>query len=243
MIGPSYAPYSSYPPQQYSAYPPQQYPQRPAQQVPAGKVKVWGIGLRQIVAMIVGTALFAIVGYAVDSLFVHSTSSSTLFNPIFPTLPGTFFGFLNPANLLAGLTFVVPLFFGVEFGPWVGLVVAVGAGWLADTISNYRTYSGLQWYWYLAIAVLGFVAGLALAITRGRYNRFSSFFIAMLMSAVGTFLYFLIGVYGDSTVYHYVQSSFAPALFGLTLTYVICFIPLLILLLIYNAITRNMKRA
>jgi hypothetical protein len=140
------------------------------------------------------------------------------------------------------LTVVVPLFFGVEFGPWVGLVVAVGGGWLADTISTYRTYSGLQWYWYLAIAVLGFVAGLALAITRGRYNRFSSFFIAMFMSAVGTFLYFLIGIYGDSTVYHYVQSSFAPALFGLTLTYIICLIPLLILLLIYNAITGNMKR-
>jgi hypothetical protein len=95
----------------------------------------------------------------------------------------------------------------------------------------------------VAIAALGFVAGLALAITRGRYNRFSNIFIAMFMSAVGTFLYFLIGVYGDSTVYPYVQSSFAPELFGLTLDNVICLIPLLILLLIYNAITGNMKRA
>lgn len=243
ISGYSYPSYPAYPPQQYVAYPQQQYAQMPAQQQPAmKKVRVWGIGLRQIIAMIVGTALFAIAGYAVDSLIVRSPNQA-IYNPIFPALPEAIFGFLNPANLLAGLTFVIPLFFAVEFGPWVGLVVALGGGWLADTISNFRNIEGVQWYWYLAIAVLGFVAGLALAITRGRYNRFSSFFIALFMSAVGIFLYFLIGVYGDSTIYSYVQSNFANYLLGLTLVNVICLIPLLILLLIYNAITGNMGRA
>ncbi|HJT56479.1 MAG TPA: protein kinase [Ktedonobacteraceae bacterium] len=241
--GYSYPSYAAYPPQQYVAYPQQQYAQMPVQQQPATKkVRVWSIGLRQIIAMIVGTALFTLAGYVVDSLIVHSTDQS-IYNPIFPTLSGLIFNFLNPASLLGGLTLVIPLFFGVEFGPWVGLVVALSGGWLADTISNYRTSLGVQWYWYLAIAVLGLVAGLALAITRGRYNRFSSFFIAILMSAIGTFLYFLIGIYGDSTFDSFIQSNFASYLFGLTLTSVICLIPLLILLLVYNAITGNMKRA
>jgi serine/threonine protein kinase/uncharacterized membrane protein len=244
VSGPSYAPYPTYPPQQqYSAYPSQQYPSRPAEVPPARKMKVWSIGLQQIVAMIVGTAIFAIVGYAFDSLAVHSANSSTLFNPIFPSLSGSFLSFLSPGSLLGGLTFVIPLFFAVEFGPWVGLVVAVGGALLADSISTYMSYFGVQWYWYLGIAVLGFVSGLALAINRRRYNSFSSIVIAILMSAVATFLYYLIGVSGDSVLYSYVRSDFGTELFGLTVNNVICLILLLIVLLIYNAITRNMKRA
>lgn len=193
--------------------------------------------------MIVGTAIYTIAGYAFDSLAVHSANSSTLFSPIFPSLSGSFLSFLSPVSLLGGLTFVIPLFFAVEFGPWVGLVVAIGGALLADSISTYMSYFGIQWYWYLAIAVLGFFSGLALAITRGRYNKFSSFFIAIFISALGTFIYNLIGLFGDSKVYSYVQNSFGPELFGFTLNNVICLLPLLILLLIYNAITGNMRRA
>ena len=242
VSGPSYTPHPSYSPQQYAAYPPQQYPQRPVQQPPAKKVKVWSIGLWQIVAMIVGTAIYTIAGYAFDSLAVQSANSSTLFNPIFPSQSGNALGFLSPGSLLGGLTLVIPLFFAVEFGPWVGLVVATIGGLLADSISTYMSYFGIQWYWYLAIAVLGIFSGLALAITRGRYNKFSSFFIAIFMSALAIFIYYLIGTFGDSKVYSYAQSDFGLELFGLTLNSVICLIPLLVLLLIYNAITGNMKR-
>jgi len=205
-------------------------------------VKVWSIGLWQIVAMIVGTAIYTIAGYAFDSLAVQSANSSTLFNPIFPSQSGNALGFLSPGSLLGGLTLVIPLFFAVEFGPWVGLVVATIGGLLADSISTYMSYFGIQWYWYLAIAVLGIFSGLALAITRGRYNKFSSFFIAIFMSALAIFIYYLIGTFGDSKVYSYAQSDFGLELFGLTLNSVICLIPLLVLLLIYNAITGNMKR-
>jgi serine/threonine protein kinase/uncharacterized membrane protein len=244
VAGPSYAPYPTHPPQQhYSAYPSQQYPSGLTQEQPARKVKVWRIGLPQIVAMIVGTAIFAIVSYALDSLFIHTANSSTLSNPIFPSLSGSFLSILSPGSLLGGLTFVVPLFFAVEFGPWVGLVVAAGGALLADSTSTYMSYFGVHWYWYLGFAVLGFVSGLALAITRGRYNTFKTIVIAILMSAVATFLYYLIGISGDSVLYSYVRNDFGTELFGLTVNNVICLILLLILLLIYNAITRNMKRA
>ncbi|HEX6482096.1 MAG TPA: protein kinase [Ktedonobacteraceae bacterium] len=240
---PSYAPYPSYSPQQYSAYPSQQYPMQPAQVAPARKVKVWSIGLQQIVAMIVGTAIFGIVSYALDSLFISTANSSVLSNSIFPSLSGTLFNYISTGNLLIGLTFIIPLFFAVEFGPWVGLVVAAGGALLADSISTYMSYFGVHWYWYLGIAVLGFVSGLALAITRRRYNTFSGIVIAILMSAVATFLYFLIGISGDSVIYPYVRSDFGSELFGLTVNNLTCLILLLIVLLIYNAITRNMKRA
>ncbi|HZU70098.1 MAG TPA: protein kinase [Ktedonobacteraceae bacterium] len=243
VSGYSYPSYPSYSPQQYASYP-QQDAQRPTRQSPAQKVKIWSIGLRQVIAMLIGTALFTVAGYAIDTLYVHtgSSSSSTLFNPIFPSLSGSFLGYLTLGGLLNGLIFVIPLFFAVEFGPWVGIIVAAGGSWLADTISTYRDYFGLQWYWYVAIAVLGFVAGLSLAITRGRYNKLSSFFIALFMSAVAIFLYFLIGIFGDSRIYSYLQSSFGPELVGLTLNTIVSLIPLLILLLIYNAVTGKMRQ-
>ncbi len=227
----------------HPSYRPQQYPVRPAQQASARKARVWSIGLRQIVAMIVGTAIFTIVGYALDSLLIRTANSSVLTDPIFRSLSGTFLGYISMSSLLIGLTFMIPLFFAVEFGPWVGLVVATVGSLLADSISTYMSYFAIQWYWYLAIAVLGFVAGLALAITRGRYNTLGGVVIAMIMSTVGIFLCYLIGVSGDSIIYPYERSSFAPELFGLTLNNVLCLILLLILLLIYNAITRSMKRA
>lgn len=204
---------------------------------------MWSIGLQQIVAMIVGTAIFGIVSYALDSLFISTANSSVLSNSIFPSLSGTLFNYISTGNLLIGLTFIIPLFFAVEFGPWVGLVVAAGGALLADSISTYMSYFGVHWYWYLGIAVLGFVSGLALAITRRRYNTFSGIVIAILMSAVATFLYFLIGISGDSVIYPYVRSDFGSELFGLTVNNLTCLILLLIVLLIYNAITRNMKRA
>ena len=231
VAGPSYAP-----------YPPQQYAMQSAQVPPAGKVKVWSIGLQQIVAMVVGTAIFGIVSYALDSLFIHTANSSVLSNSIFPSLSGTLFNYISTGSLLVGLTFTIPLFFAVEFGPWVGLVVAAGGALLADSISTYMSYFGVQWYWYLGIAVLGFVSGLALVITRRRYNTLGGIVIAILMSVVGTFLYYLIGVSGDSVLYSYVRSDFGSELLGLTVNNVICLILLLIVLLIYSAITRNMKR-
>src|SRR5579875_1637531 len=244
VSGHSYPSYPSYTTQQYASYP-QQHVQGPAQQSPTRKVKIWGIGLRQVIAMSIGTALFTSAGYAIDTLVVHAaaSSSSTLFNPIFPSVSSSFLGYLSLGGLLTGLIFVIPLFFAVEFGPWVGVIVAAAGNWLADTISTYRDYFGVQWYWYVAIAVLGFVAGLSLAIARGRFNKFSSFFIALFMSAVAIFLYFLLGIFGDSRIYSYVQSNFGPELVGLTLTTMVSLIPLLIVLLIYNAVPGKMRQA
>jgi uncharacterized membrane protein len=189
--------------------------------------------------MVVGTAIFGIVSYALDSLLIHTANSSVLSNSIFPSLSGTPFNYISTGSLLVGLTFTIPLFFAVEFGPWVGLVVAAGGALLADSISTYISYFGVQWYWYLGFAVLGFVSGLALVITRRRYNTVSGIVIAILMSAVATFLYYLIGISGDSVLYSYVRNDFGSELFGLTVNNVICLILLLILLLIYNAVARK----
>ena len=71
------------------------------------KVKPWGLGKRQMIAMLIGIAIFSVV----KLLLIQAVRVS--FNN----------GYLNMsfwATILFGLTFVVLLFFATKFGPWVG---------------------------------------------------------------------------------------------------------------------------
>src|SRR6266566_4344524 len=72
---------------------------------PKSNAQVWSIGRRQIVAMLIGTLLYASLSH-------------------FAIVEGNF----QAGNLIYLLpTLIIPLFFGEPFGPWVGLFVgAVG---------------------------------------------------------------------------------------------------------------------
>src|SRR6266550_6339678 len=105
--------------------------------------RIWAIGVRQIVFMALGAALYAGLSYVTNSL----------------QLPGA-----SNVSLRPGI--VIPLFFGAVFGPWVGLFTGGVGNFLGDYISGY----GVYWNWDVGNALIGFVAGLAMYLTWGRYN-------------------------------------------------------------------------
>jgi energy-coupling factor transport system substrate-specific component len=113
------------------------------------KVKVWNIGKRQIIAMCIGIILHA-------SLFSVSP---------------TFFGY----NLL--LRFTVPVFFGVVFGPWVGLVV----GGIGEVVGQVL-FGRFLWVIMVGAASTGLISGLSMLKTQGQYT----FGNAVLAGVIGT---------------------------------------------------------
>src|ERR1700719_475518 len=147
------------------------------------KTSLWYVGPRQIIAALLGVALYG--------LFSHV-------NLIFILPLGTLDVFL-PALL-------IPLFFGVIFGPWVGLVVGgfgfllgdyVANMWLHDlswnngylfydsALINFRDLIGWNGVGgYLSNALIGLVAGLTRSSIR-RYNTAQALATVSVVCAAG----------------------------------------------------------
>src|SRR5260370_30320995 len=119
--------------------------------------KFWSITVRDVVCMAHGAALYAGINYNTNSL----------------QLPGA-----SNVSLRPGI--VIPLFFGVVFGPWVGLFTG-GVGNLLNDLFTGTVY----WNWDLVNGLIGFVAGLAMYITWGRYNNINKIVIAEIFSLLG----------------------------------------------------------
>jgi energy-coupling factor transport system substrate-specific component len=119
--------------------------------------KIWGVGVRHVVFMALGAALYAGASYATNSL----------------ALPGA-----SNISLRPGI--VLPLFFGAVFGPWVGLFTGV----VGNSINDAFSY-GIYWNWEIGIGLIGFVAGLTMYVTRGRYNTTMRIVLAEVVGAIG----------------------------------------------------------
>src|SRR5438128_8727188 len=120
--------------------------------------KIWGIGVRQIVYMALGAALYGGLSWVTNIIQIPSAGNVSF----------------RPA-------IVIPLFFGAVFGPWVGLVTGGLGNFLGDYISGY----GIYWNWDIGNGLIGFIAGLAMLVTWGRYNNTRAIVIAEIFSAVG----------------------------------------------------------
>jgi len=135
---------------------------------------------------------------------------------------------------------VIPLFFGVLFGPWVGLFVGGIGNVIGDLISGY----GFFWNWDLGNGLIGFIAGLAMLMTWGRYNTTRAIVIAEIFSAVAVVVGIAFAAYNDIWVSKLTvpaaTSEFVPA----TLSDLINGLILLpILLVAYNAAMGRRGRA
>ncbi len=181
---------------------PYNYNARPGPPTAKGKVNVWSIDKRRIRAAIIGTALFICLNLLSINLF-----QAHLF-------PGYFF--INPPIILL----VITVFFGEVFGPWVGLFVG-GMGYVLSIILGpyYYYYYGLSGI--TIFALIGFIAGLVLFVTKGHYNNFRTISRA---SIIGILITIPAG-----------YPHYAPVLFISVL--------LPILLVSYNAIISRRKRA
>lgn len=147
----------------------------------------WRISKRQVPSMIVGVLLYTVLSNLVLLIHLQPPDGSELL------------------WILPGL--VIPLFFGVVYGPWVGLVTgglgyflgnyaSLAINWHADarSVIGFLTLASLSlpWYFYMAFMSIGLVAGLAQLLTKGRYSSRRDFAIAEISSTCAILLAFII---------------------------------------------------
>jgi energy-coupling factor transport system substrate-specific component len=177
---------------------------------------IWGIGVRQVVYMALGAALYGGLSYLTNILQLPATSNVSF----------------RPA-------IVIPLFFGAVFGPWVGLFTGGVGNFLGDYISGY----GVYWNWDVGNGLIGFVAGLALLVTWGRYYKLVNIVAAEIFGIVGILVGIGFAAYSDIWVSKYnvaaATGNFVPAALSDLVNGVIL---LPILLVAYNAAMRRMGR-
>ena len=171
--------------------------------------RIWSVGVRQIVYMALGAALYCGLSYVTNFLQLPSVGQVSI----------------RPA-------IVIPLFFGAVFGPWVGLFTGGVGNFIGDYISGY----GVYWNWDLGNGLIGFIAGLAMLITWGRYNTSRKIVIAEIVGAVGVVVGIGFAAYTDIWVsklnFAGATSEFVPAALS-DLIFGIILLP--ILLVAYNA--------
>jgi len=175
------------------------------------KVNVWGIGKRRIVAAILGLFLYALLTYCVNSLIINNSIFDGKNEVVFTYARGGF-GAISLGTALVGAAFLIPIFFGAAFGPWVGLFTGVVGSFLGNYFTRvvfgiYGTYYildaysfhkyllsyygqiydpfGLAWRWYIGIALLSFIAGLALFRAKGDYTDAHTLSLANIIAAIG----------------------------------------------------------
>lgn len=176
---------------------------------------IWKVGVRQVVYMALGAALYAGLSIATNVLQLPS---------------------IGRVSLRPGI--VIPLFFGAVFGPIVGLFTGLVGNFLSDLISGY----GVWWNWDLGNGLIGLLAGLAIYSTvhygLGRYIKTRLIVIAEVLSALGIVVGIAFGSYTDIWVSKYdlagATSEFIPGV----ISDLVCGLILLpIFLIAYNAAT------
>ncbi|HKV60235.1 MAG TPA: ECF transporter S component [Ktedonobacteraceae bacterium] len=170
---------------------------------------IWGIGVRQVVLMALGAALYAGISYVTNTL----------------QLPGA-----TNVSLRPGI--VIPLFFGVVFGPIVGAFTG-GIGNLINDLLTGTVY----WNWDVGNAIIGLVAGLAVYSTWGRYNTVRKIVIAEIFGVLSIIIGLGFAAFSDIWVSQYTFNTAATTEFiPATLPDIVLGVILLpILLVAYNA--------
>jgi energy-coupling factor transport system substrate-specific component len=98
---------------------------------------LWEFGTRQVVYGAIGAALYGVLSWVTN----------------FVPLPAA-------GNVSFRPAVAVLVFFGVAYGPWVGLIAGLVGNTLGDAISGY----GFYWNWSLGNGLMGMLPGLAMAM-------------------------------------------------------------------------------
>ena len=208
------------------------------------RANVWYVGLRQLIAAILGVLLYGLVSHV---------------NLIILAQAGTLDVFL-PALL-------IPLLFGVIYGPWVGLVVGGFGFLLGDYLANTWLHdlswdNGYLFYgsalinfrdligWngvpgYLSNAMIGVIAGLTRTGIR-RYNNLQALATVGVVCAAAIAAGIAIVVYSTVWLYHspyYTLGEATTAFFDTllpNLLFALVILPLLLFL--YDVVVRSKRR-
>jgi len=116
---------------------------------------------KQIVAMAVGTALYAAL-----------------------TIPFNVFQIPGAGGLIAVRpTVAIPMLFGIVFGPITGFV----AGLLGNILSDFVSFGGFFWNWDIGNGLLGAVPGIAyFVISRTDWTKAKTLAMAAVLAIVGS---------------------------------------------------------
>lgn len=101
------------------------------------KKNIWAFGTKQVVYAAIGAALYAVVTWAFNIW----------------QIPGAGNVGIRPAV-------VIPMFFGIAFGPIVGFITGFVGNILADMLSGY----GFWLWWDLGNGIMGLIPGLFSAL-------------------------------------------------------------------------------
>lgn len=149
------------------------------------RVGLWEVNSRTIVYAAIGAALYGVLGFIINIVIPGSNNVS-----------------VRPAYAL------VP-FFGIAFGPIVGLFTGLVGNAILDQLSGYGAFTA--WNWSVANGLAGLVAGLLAASMTARLSSPTNRVIgAAVIAAIATLIGFLF-VFTDIWVF---GNSFEAALTG-----------------------------
>jgi len=158
--------------------------------------QVWGIGKRQILALVIGVILYGAFNYSLDLLYSNSSSLVTTSLSIFNED-------IDLGIVLIGLALIIPLFLGSVFGPWVGLMTIMVGTFLGALLAGYNfssDYYGASWTWNVGYILIGFIAGLAFLKTQGHYQTARAIALAVAISAIGIIIGTAFTTFGEMWV-------------------------------------------
>jgi energy-coupling factor transport system substrate-specific component len=166
---------------------------------------LWKLSTRSVVYMAIGAALYAVLNLITNGWLIPGTQNVSL-------RPGI----------------VIPLFFGVLFGPIVGFFT----GFIGNLLSDQLTY-GIYWNWEFGNGLIGLIAGLTPLVVRGAYKRWPNVVTAAVMSAFGIVIGLGVASITDQWLYSKISfnaavtTEWVPSAFG----DILIGIPLLVILL------------
>lgn len=121
------------------------------------KKSLWVFGTREVVYAAIGAALYAVLSIATNFLQIPAAANVSI----------------RPAV-------AIPMFFGLAFGPWVGLITGLVGNVISDLISGY----GFWPWWDLGNGLMGFIPGLVY-LRMTDFRSMSDIILAEIMVVVG----------------------------------------------------------
>ena len=178
--------------------------------------KLWEFKTRQVVYGAIGAALYGVLSWLTNVVPLPAAGNITF----------------RPAV-------AVMIFFGVAFGPWVGLIAGLVGNILGDAISGF----GFFWHWDVGNGIMGLIPGLAMLMIKD-YRKVRDISIAVGFGIVGILVGMLFAsvmekLTGGIDWATAIGGYWVPAIIGNTLVTVIL---LPILMVAYQAVVSRRGR-
>jgi energy-coupling factor transport system substrate-specific component len=203
-----------------------------------GLWRVWGISKRQVLAMILGIILYGAANYPLNYLYSQDSSLVVTSISVFNTS-------IDSGIIISmSIVLLIPLFFGTVFGPWVGLITVLAGTYLGALLAGYSApsdYYGASWTWFAGQLMIGFIAGLALLKTQGRYNTGSAIAYAVAFCAVGVLVGTAFATFADIWVSGITTDEAWNSFLSLAQPAALDLILLPLLLFVYNTVAGRLK--